>query len=133
LSLILRIQLTHHPHHNCAQGGNLNKNNSGHDQALDNRRFSPLFSPDGRLLALNDVLGATRLVEPAREVMRLTGPEPSLYSAQCFGPDATQLIASGSEMKALYVWDLRLIRKRLNELGMDWDWPEFSTVAGRRE
>jgi serine/threonine protein kinase/WD40 repeat protein/tetratricopeptide (TPR) repeat protein len=93
---------------------------------------SPLFSPDGKLLALTDVLGAIRLVEPAtgREVIRLTGPEPTLYWAQCFGPDGTQLIAVGSEMKALYVWDLRLIRKRLNELGMDWDWPEFATAAG---
>jgi len=25
----------------------------------------------------------------------------------------------------MFVWDLRLIRQQLKELGMDWDWPEF--------
>jgi len=25
----------------------------------------------------------------------------------------------------MFVWDLRLIRQQLKELGMDWDWHEF--------
>jgi hypothetical protein len=28
-------------------------------------------------------------------------------------------------MKALYVWDLRLIREGLKELGLDWDEPPY--------
>src|SRR5262249_23787858 len=28
----------------------------------------------------------------------------------------------------LYVWDLRLIRQRLKELGLDWEWPDFPPV-----
>jgi hypothetical protein len=48
----------------------------------------------------------------------------------CFTPDGTRLIATGSGATALYVWDLRLIRQQLKELGLDWDWPEFAPEAG---
>src|SRR5262249_33122239 len=60
-----------------------------------------------------------------REVARLTGPEPMWYPPACFTPDGTRLIARCSGLTALYVWDLRLIRQQLKELGLDWDWPEF--------
>jgi hypothetical protein len=30
------------------------------------------------------------------------------------------------------VWDLRLIRSRLKDLGLDWDWPEFPPAAAVR-
>src|SRR5262249_52117433 len=85
------------------------------------------FSPDGRLLALGDVLGAIRLVEPdtGREVVKLTGPEPIWYNPACFTPDGSRLVATCSGDKVLYVWDLRLLRERLRELSLDWDGPEF--------
>jgi hypothetical protein len=85
------------------------------------------FSPDSRLLALADVVSVIRLVETAtgREVARLTGPEPLWYQPACFTPDGTRLISSGPDAASLYVWDLRLIRRQLKELGMDWDWPQF--------
>src|SRR5262245_58236047 len=94
------------------------------------RRFSYAgfaFSPDSRLLVINDVFSVIRLVETAtgQEVARLTGPEPSWYQPACFTPDGTRLIATASGHAALYVWDLRLIRQQLKELGLDWDWPEF--------
>jgi tetratricopeptide (TPR) repeat protein len=83
------------------------------------------FSPDGRLLAINDELGVIRLVEitTGREVARLTGPDAAWYHPYCFSPDGTRLVSSGG--KGLYVWDLRLIRQKLKELGLDWDWLEF--------
>jgi WD40 repeat protein/tRNA A-37 threonylcarbamoyl transferase component Bud32 len=89
------------------------------------------FSPDGKLLALTDTFGVIRLVETAtdREVARLTGPEPMWYSPHAFTSDGTKLIATCSSYKAIYVWDLRLIRQGLVELGLDWDWPEFSPQA----
>ena len=85
------------------------------------------FSPDSRLLAINDVFGVIRLLETTtgREVARLTGPEPTWYAPACFTPDGTRLVATCSGETALYVWDLRLIRQQLKELGLDWDWPDF--------
>jgi hypothetical protein len=32
-------------------------------------------------------------------------------------------------MKGISVWDLRLIRRQLKDLGLDWDWPEFPAPA----
>ncbi|HMF15822.1 MAG TPA: hypothetical protein VKE98_01390, partial [Gemmataceae bacterium] len=90
-------------------------------------RGSFAFSPDSRLLAINDVFSVIRLLETAtgREVARLTGPEPLWYPPACFSPDGTRLVATCSDTTALFVWDLRLIRQQLKELRMDWDWPEF--------
>ena len=86
-----------------------------------------IFSPDSRLLAVADGTGVIRLEETAtgREVARLTGPEPAMRYVECFTPDGTRLIAGDGMRSALYVFDLRLIRERLKELGLDWDWPEF--------
>jgi WD40 repeat protein len=99
------------------------------------------FSPDSRLLAISDVLGVIRLLETAtgKELARLTGPEATWYTPNCFTPDGTRLITSCSDQTALYVWDLQLIRQQLKELGLDWEWPEFSTAeseiqaVGRRK
>jgi tetratricopeptide (TPR) repeat protein len=90
------------------------------------------FSPDGRLLALDDVVGVIRLVQPdtGREVARLTGPEPTWYQPACFSPDGTRLVALRKDQSALYVWDLRLIRRQLRELHLDWDWPPFPPSQG---
>jgi WD40 repeat protein len=90
------------------------------------------FSPDSRLLAISDVFSVIRLVETAtgREVARLTGPQPMWYQPACFTPHGTRLIAASFGSQALYIWDLRLIRQQLQELGLDWDWPEFAPEAG---
>jgi WD40 repeat protein len=85
------------------------------------------LSPDGRLMAVNDVIGCVRLLKTAsgEEVARLTGPEQHVYWPQCFTPDGTKLIAMG---QGLCVWDLRLIREQLRAMGLDWDhkdWPPF--------
>ena len=42
-----------------------------------------------------------------------------------YTPDGTKLIATCASSKAIYVWDLRLLRQELADLGLDWDWPEF--------
>ncbi len=85
------------------------------------------FDPLSRLLALNDQFGVIRLVEipTGREVGRLTGPEPRWYEPHSFTPDGTRLVATSRDCAAIYIWDLRLIRNQLKELGLDWDWPEF--------
>jgi WD40 repeat protein len=86
-----------------------------------------VFSPDGQLMALNDVIGCLRLlkISSCEEVARVTGPEPRTYWPLCFTPDGTKLFALGD---GLCVWDLRLIREQLSEMGLDWDhkdWPPF--------
>jgi serine/threonine protein kinase/WD40 repeat protein len=85
------------------------------------------FSPDSRLLALDDVHGLIRLVtvETGREVARLTFPEPGWYRPVCFSPDGAHLITQHGDLKALYVWDLRALRRQLKAMDLDWSWPEL--------
>jgi WD40 repeat protein len=85
---------------------------------------SVVFSPDGKLVAVNDVVGSVRLVttETGKEVARFTGPERNKYWPQCFTPDGTKLIALG---EGLCVWDFRLIREQLSAMGLDWDLAPF--------
>jgi serine/threonine protein kinase/WD40 repeat protein len=92
---------------------------------------SGCFSPDGRLLAVEASAGAIRLVRPesGRELARLEAPEHTMLWPGCFTPDGTQLIAHGEETRALHVWDLRLIRKGLTRLGLDWDAPPYPEAA----
>jgi len=87
----------------------------------------PAFSPDSKLLALNDVFGTIALVEVAtgREVARLTFPEPGWYHPACFSPDGAHLIATHADLKAIYVWDLRLVRQQLKARGLDWEGPDY--------
>jgi tetratricopeptide (TPR) repeat protein len=93
---------------------------------------SGCFSPDGRLLAVEDSAGAIRLARPesGRELARLQAPEQTQLSPQCFTPDGAQLIALGAETRAFHVWDLRLIRNGLTRLGLDWDAPPCPEAAG---
>jgi serine/threonine protein kinase/WD40 repeat protein len=85
------------------------------------------FSADGRWVAVGDMSGAIRLFETAtgREVLRLTGPEATVYQPAAFSPDGTLLVAMPIDMQGIYVWDLRLIRHELRALGLDWDAPEY--------
>jgi WD40 repeat protein len=87
------------------------------------------FTPDSRLLARGDILGAIRLceTETGREVARLAGPKPGWYQVECFTPDGTKLLA-GFDGR-IYVFDLRAIRQGLVALGLDWDWPPFLPTA----
>src|SRR5262249_36163215 len=44
-----------------------------------------------------------------------------------FSADGSQLATHGIQDGAFQVWDLRLIRKQLKELDLDWDLPPYST------
>ena len=72
--------------------------------------------------------GIYRLVELAtgRELARLEDPEQNFFAA-AFTPDGTKLVVSAKS--GLRVWDLRLIRAKLAELGLDWDAPSFPAAA----
>jgi eukaryotic-like serine/threonine-protein kinase len=96
-----------------------------HDEAGLGGWFA--FSPDGKTLALTGSMGQVRLVETdtGREIARLTVPEQTNVRPYCFSPDGTKLAATGSESQLLYLWDLRVLRAGLKELGLDWDQPAY--------
>jgi serine/threonine protein kinase/WD40 repeat protein len=89
--------------------------------------FAPdVFTSDRKLVAV-PMLTGIRLADQAtgREVAILEEPDPDLIVAPTFTPDGTKLISMHS-IKGIRIWDLRLIREHLKELGLDWDWPEFA-------
>jgi WD40 repeat protein len=52
----------------------------------------------------------------------LQAPGQLALHALQFSPDGTQLAATGVAGR-LRLWDLRQLRRRLHELGLDRDWP----------
>jgi len=95
------------------------------------------FSPDGRLLALGGQ-GRVRLVWPdtGAEVARLTWTDQATFVPVSFTADGGELLVQGEDTEALHVWDLRLIRRQLAELGLDWEDPPLAdplAPAGPRE
>jgi hypothetical protein len=90
-----------------------------------------VFAPDrdSKLMAVPTANGI-RLVDQAtgREVAMLEDPNLDGTDHAVFTPDGTKLIAV-NRMKGIGVWDLRLIRRQLKELSLDWDWPEFPAEA----
>ncbi|HEV3446143.1 MAG TPA: protein kinase, partial [Gemmataceae bacterium] len=84
------------------------------------------FSSDSRLLALAGY-GHIRLLRPetGAELVRLTSPDESLLQPLCFSPGNTELLVRSWGTMSVAVYDLRLIRRQLGELGLDWDDPPF--------
>jgi serine/threonine protein kinase/WD40 repeat protein len=82
------------------------------------------FTPDGQLLAVVVSLTAVELIEPAtgRSVARLQPPDTDLIEWLAFSPDGGQLVVT-TRTHAVRVWDLRAIRRQLQDIGMDWDRP----------
>jgi WD40 repeat protein/tetratricopeptide (TPR) repeat protein len=83
------------------------------------------FSRDGRLLVVQDASKVLNLVETATG-RTLSGLEsPDLCAAQwaTFSPDGSRLVVATNDGPAVHVWDLRAIRGRLAEMGLDWDAP----------
>jgi WD40 repeat protein len=90
------------------------------------------FSPDGKLLAVDDGQGAIRLIDPdtGRDYARLEDPNQDRGGVLSFSPDGTQLISSTHDSQSIHVWDLRAIRRQLAEMGLDWDLPPYPEAAG---
>ena len=86
------------------------------------------FSPDSRLVALIDASQVVRLVESesGRVIARLESPESPDDTSATFCPDGSRLVLVTNHKPAVHVWDLRAVRRRLVELGLDWDGPAYS-------
>jgi WD40 repeat protein len=84
------------------------------------------FAPGGDLLAAGG-RGVLHLFAPqtGRELARVEEPEQDPGSLATFSPDGTKLITATSETNSIHIWDLRLIRRRLAAMGLDWDQPPY--------
>jgi serine/threonine protein kinase/WD40 repeat protein len=80
------------------------------------------------LVAMGESDGVYRLVEvtTGREIARLSDPDQHAGPAQ-FTPDGSKLVVTAKD--GLRVWDLRLIRERLREIGLDWESPPYAPPA----
>lgn len=81
------------------------------------------FSPDSRVLAVSQPTGTTRLVEPSTGLDWAVLAHPDQH-AGCyvrFSQDQRRMVTTSvDERQAVRSWDLRLIRKELVRLGLDW-------------
>jgi serine/threonine protein kinase/WD40 repeat protein len=91
-----------------------------------------VMSPDSKLAAIATA-GGLRLLESAtsREIAVLEEPDLVSIDQALFTPDGTKLITLNN-LKGIHVWDLRLVRRELKELGLDWEWPEFPSAPATR-
>jgi hypothetical protein len=85
------------------------------------------FSPDGALLAHSTLGDRIRLQDPqtGRILATLEDPLQGRCASLAFTPDGTHLVCDGDKAGSLHVWDLRLIRRQLASLGLDWDRPAY--------
>jgi tetratricopeptide (TPR) repeat protein len=98
------------------------------------RLLAHAFAPDGKLMACEKTEGLIRLVHAVtgRELATLEDPNLDLTEALVFAPDGRRLIGySNGKVKGIHVWDLRLIRRRLVEMGLAGDWPALPKPTRR--
>jgi tetratricopeptide (TPR) repeat protein len=81
------------------------------------------FSPDGRVLVVQDASKILHLVETetGRTLAQLESPDPFAAQWATFSPDGSRLVLTTNDGPAVHVWDLRGIRRHLAELDLDWD------------
>jgi WD40 repeat protein/tetratricopeptide (TPR) repeat protein len=91
------------------------------------KRGTHAFSPDGSLIAVDADEGVIVLLDATgeKEIARLTDPNQLVANHMEFTSDGSKLISLSIHGRELHVWDLRLIRERLNELGLDWELPAY--------
>jgi hypothetical protein len=58
-------------------------------------------------------------------IARLESPDSSDVWPT-FSPDGSRLVVVPASYPAVFVWDLRLVRSRLTEMGLDWEAPAYS-------
>jgi WD40 repeat protein/Flp pilus assembly protein TadD len=82
------------------------------------------FTRDARMVALAYSSRSIRLLDTHywREVATVSAPDSEELTSLCFSPDESQL-AAGTTDGTIQLWDLRRIRARLREMGLDWEPP----------
>jgi tetratricopeptide (TPR) repeat protein len=89
------------------------------------------FSPDGRLLAVPLSLSGVQLRDPATGAVwaQLQPPDTGPAALVGFSPNGGHL-AVATPTGAVRLWDLRQVRERLREIGLDWDLPPYPPAPG---
>jgi WD40 repeat protein len=85
------------------------------------------FSRDGKIFAGTHSRNAVRLFDAksGQILADLEAPDAKMVTGLGFNADGTEL-AAGEGLGVVHIWDLRLIRERLANLGLDWDSPPYS-------
>jgi len=88
------------------------------------------FRPDGRMLAVSKVVQhefMVQLLDPdsGKELATLRAPEVLGSTWLAFSPDGGRL-AVATDSHRIQLWDLRLVRRRLKEIGLDQGLPPES-------
>jgi hypothetical protein len=82
-----------------------------------------VFSADGRMMALelSSAIISLMDVETGETLAKLEDPYRDRPGWMSFTPDGTRLVVASTYAKTIHVWDLHLIRARLEALDLDWD------------
>jgi WD40 repeat protein/tetratricopeptide (TPR) repeat protein len=90
----------------------------------------PVFSPDGRIVALTIAPHQIRLADPetGNAIAHLSTSQPAAPTPLSFNTDGTRLIAATDQGTAL-LWDLKRIRVQLRRMDLDWNQPPTSSYT----
>ena len=86
------------------------------------------FSPDSRYVVVQEASKVLLLAETetGRTVARLESPDLCDVRWATFSPDGSRLAVTTNDLPAaVHVWDLRVIRKQLAAMGLEWDVPAY--------
>lgn len=85
------------------------------------------FSPDSRVVAVENGDGVIRLVNPqtGRDYACLADPHQDRANCIAFSSNGSQLVATNRDSLSIHVWNLRAIRDHLKGMGLDWDLPDY--------
>jgi WD40 repeat protein len=105
--------------HDLGTGGVLKRLAREKASALHGRMA---FAGVGALAAVARSRTAAQLIDwrGGRELAVLEHPEPEIISALAFSPDES-LLAVATENHVVQLWNLKRLRERLAELGLDWE------------
>jgi WD40 repeat protein len=82
-----------------------------------------VFSPDSKLMVVRVAPDTIELIdmEHLEPIAHLRCPTPITLNALAFTPDGSRLIfPNETPGHLLHVWDLRVLRRQLAEIGLDW-------------
>jgi eukaryotic-like serine/threonine-protein kinase len=81
-----------------------------------------VYSADGQFVVLETGQGVARLIDAGsgREYARLEDPDQHRSVDFAFPADGTKLACASRDGYCVHLWDLKIIRRELAEMGLDW-------------